>query len=108
MGGGTFAIGLGYQPVVCTANNSGGQCTSTAPVGPVLVGTPNEFFDEYAVTSNVSLLDNYGGGSSCQQTCSQQYYNLCSQEQILNHTFTYTFTKSTISGTKDTLVTVSE
>lgn len=108
LGGGTFAIGLGYQPVVCTAKNSGGQCTSTAPVGPLLVGTTNEFFDEYAVTSNVSLLDNYGAGNSCQQTCSQQYYNSCSQEQILSHTFTYTFTKSTISGTKVTLVTVSE
>ena len=78
-------------------------------VGPLLVGTTNEFFDQYASTSNESLLDYYGGGNTCQQTCSQQYYNTCTHPQkILDHTFTYTFTKSTISGTKVTLVTVSE
>ncbi|HUD67276.1 MAG TPA: hypothetical protein VMQ17_22020 [Candidatus Sulfotelmatobacter sp.] len=101
-GGTTFIVGQGYQPVVKEGSN-------TVPVGPLLVGTPNEFFDQYSVTSNVSLLDQYGGGNSCQISCSQTYSNSCTTPQpILNHTFTYTFTKSTISGTKVTLVTVSE
>jgi len=84
------------------------QCTSWVPVGPLLVGTANEFFDQYSDTSNVSQLDYYGGGTQCQQSCSQQYYNACSHAQILSHTYTYTFTKSTISGTKVTVVTLSE
>jgi hypothetical protein len=97
-----FTIGAGYQPAVKEGSN-------TVPVGPLLVGTANAFFDQYSVTSNQSLLDYYGGGSSCQVTCSQQYYNSCATRGLLlDHTFTYTFTKSTISGTKVTLVTVSE
>jgi hypothetical protein len=98
----TFQIGVGYQPAVMEGN-------AKVDVGPLLVGTPNEFFDQYSVTSNQSLLDQFGGGNNCRQTCSQQYFNTCTpQGQILDHTFTYTFTKSTISGTKVTLVTVSE
>jgi len=98
----TFTIGAGYQPAVK-------EGTNTVDVGPLLVGTTNEFFDQYSVTSSESLLDANGGGSSCQITCSQQYFNACTTPQQLgDHTFTYTFTKSTISGTKVTLVTVSE
>lgn len=97
-----FTIGEGYQPAVK-------EGTNTVDVGPLLVGTTNVFFDQYSVTSNQSLLDYYNGGSSCQITCSQQYFNACTtQGQLLDHTFTYTFTKSTINGTKVTLVTVSE
>lgn len=95
----TFTIGAGYQPAVK-------EGTNVVAVGPLLVGTTNEFFDQYSVTSNQSLLDQYGGGNSCARKCSQQYY--CGKSQILNHTLTYTFTKSTISGTKVTLVTVAE
>jgi hypothetical protein len=97
-----FTIGAGYQPAVIEGSN-------IVDVGPLLVGTTNVFFDQYAVTSNQSLLDYYKGGSSCQITCSQQYFNACTtQQQLLNHTFTYTFTKSTMNRTKVTLVTVSE
>jgi len=95
----TFTIGQGYQPAVT-------EGTKVVPVGPLLVGTHNEFFDQYSVTSNFSWLDYYGAGNSCAQTCSQQYN--CGQGQILNHTFIYSFTKSHISGTKVTLVTVAE
>ncbi len=99
-GNSTFTIAEGYQPVV-TENNV------LVPVGPLLVGTHNEFFDQYTATSVFSLLDVSGGGSSCAQTCSQQYTNACGQ-QILTHTFTMTFTKSTINGTNVTLVSVTD
>lgn len=91
---------MSYQPAVKEGNH-------VVNVGPLLVGATNEFFDQYSATSNYSLLDYYGGGTQCVQTCSQQYKNACGQ-QILTHTFTYTFTKSTISVTNVTLVTVSE
>ncbi len=98
----TFQIGAGYQPSVP-------EGSKTVPVGPLLVATENEFFDQYSSTSTASLLDYYGGGSTCAQTWSQQYKNACSGgQQILSHTFIYTFTKSTINGPPVTLVTVSE
>ncbi len=99
-GSATFVIGASYQPSVKEGN-------SVVSVGPILVAATNQFFDQYSITSNVSLLDQYGGGTQCVQSCSQQYKNACGH-QILNHTFTYTFTKSTISGTKVTLVTMTE
>jgi hypothetical protein len=95
-----FVIGAGYQPAVHEGNN-------IVDVGPLLVGTTNEFFDQYSATSNYSLLNYYGGGSSCSQTCSQKYFNACGQ-QILSHTFTFTYQKSTYENTPVTLVTVSE
>ena len=66
VGSATFQVGASYQPAVKEGNN-------VVNVDPLLVGTTNEFFDEYAETSNYSLLDYYGGGTQCVQTCSQQY-----------------------------------
>ena len=92
-------IGAGYQPVV----REGGNLVN---VGPLLVGTTNQFFDQYSSTNAQSVL---GASGSCSLTCSQTYLNTCTTPQpILTHTFTYTFTSSTISGTIVTLVTVSE
>ena len=105
--GSGFPVGSGYQPVACVAW-SNGQCTTYQDVGNLLVGTTNEFFDEYAAVSTVSYLSYYGGGSQCTQTCSQQYYDWCNVAPIMSHTFTYTFQKSTISGTPVTQVTVAE
>jgi len=96
-----FIIGEGYQPAV-TENGT------YVPVGVYLVATTNEFFDQYSVWSNYSLLDYYGGGNQCTETCSQQYYDWCNVLPIMSHTYTYTFQKSIISGTKVTNVTVSE
>lgn len=104
----TFTIGLGYQPSTCTAW-SGGNCTTYTPVGPLLVATTNEFFDQYTYSADQSVLDYYGGGSSCEQTCTQTYFSVCTPPlPIFTHSFTRTLTKSTIHGTKVTLVTVSE
>ncbi len=95
----TFEIGAGYQPAVL----EGG---TVVPVGPLLVGTTNEFFDQHTVTSSQSLLNATGGGNTCSQKCSELYINECSQVILLSYFYTYTFTKSTISGTPVTLVTV--
>ncbi len=96
---GIFQIGAGYQPAVMEGNNKVQRRSYIVGINDL---------DQYASTSNEESLDYYGGGNTCQQTCSQQYYNTCTQPQDLDHTNTYTFTKSTISGTKVTLVTVSE
>jgi len=99
VGSSTFIIGAGYQPSVCTAW-SGANCTAHTNVGPLLVATHNQFFDQHTMVSAQSVLSS----GSCTQTCSQQYY--CDQQQILGHTFTYSFQESTMSGRIVTLVTL--
>jgi hypothetical protein len=98
-GDSNFEIGAGYQPAIL----EGG---TVVPVGPLLVSTTNEFFDQHTVTWSQSLLNSTGGGNTCSQKCSELYTNECSQIILLNYFYTYTFTKSTISGTPVTLVTV--
>ncbi len=99
VGSSTFVIGNSYQPSVCSAW-SGATCTAHSNVGPLLVGTQDLFYDQHTDVAPQSLLSS----GSCTQTCSQQYY--CGTQQILNHSFTYTFQKSTMSGQAVTLVTL--
>jgi hypothetical protein len=99
VGGSTFIVGLGYQPNVCTAWN-GSTCTTRTNVGPLLVATHNQFFDQNTAVSPQSFLSS----GQCTQTCSQQYY--CGTQKFSDRTFTYNFQKSTMNGTTVTLVTL--
>jgi hypothetical protein len=96
-----FTIGSGYQPAVV----EGG---SVVDVGPLLVGTTDEFFDQYTIVSPQDFLGQKGL-NSCAAACSQQYVNVCGQT-IFSHNFTFTLTHSTMgaSNTPVTLVTASE
>ena len=88
-GSGTFTVGDG----------------GTTIDGQTLQAQQNVFYDEHVIESNVSLLDYYNVTGSCQAVCTQTYS--CVERPMGTDTITYTFSRSTISGTPVTSVTAT-
>lgn len=89
-GSGNFSVGVG----------------GTATDGESMPGTTNVFWDQHALTSNVSLL-NYSGIQTCQIVCSQTYY--CAGNPVGGgFVITYNLNRGTVSGQAVTNVSVTK